>query len=68
MGHEQKYVDKKYEVVGTRFNRPDGIDKVTGKEPMPVRLDSWLAVYCARHMRMRKLSKSTPQKQRSCPA
>ena len=31
MGHEQKYVDKKYEVVGTRFNRPDGIDKVTGK-------------------------------------
>ena len=31
MGHDQKYVDKKYEVVGTRFNRPDGIDKVTGK-------------------------------------
>ena len=31
MGHDQKYVDKKYEVVGERFNRPDGIDKVTGK-------------------------------------
>ena len=32
MGHDQKYVDKEnYEVVGTRFNRPDGIDKVTGK-------------------------------------
>ncbi len=32
MGHDQKYIDKKnYEVVGTRFNRPDGIDKVTGK-------------------------------------
>ena len=34
MGHDQKYVDKNYEVVGTRFNRPDGIDKVTGKRDM----------------------------------
>jgi len=31
MGHDQKYVDKEYKVVGTRFNRPDGVEKVTGK-------------------------------------
>ncbi len=31
MAHDNSYVDKKFNVVGTRFNRPDGIDKVTGK-------------------------------------
>ena len=31
MGHSNKYVEKEFEVVGTRFKRPDGIDKVTGK-------------------------------------
>ena len=31
MAHDSSYVDKKYEVVGNRFDRPDGIDKVTGK-------------------------------------
>ena len=31
MGHSNKYVEKDFEVVGTRFRRPDGIDKVTGK-------------------------------------
>ena len=31
MAHNNSYVDKKFNVVGTRFNRPDGIDKVTGK-------------------------------------
>ena len=31
MGHSNKYVEKDFEVVGTRFKRPDGIDKVTGK-------------------------------------
>lgn len=31
MAHDSKYVDRKFEVIGNRFKRPDGVDKVTGK-------------------------------------
>ena len=31
MTHDNSYVEKEFNVVGTRFSRPDGIDKVTGK-------------------------------------
>ena len=31
MAHDNRYVDKDYKVVGSRYTRPDGIDKVTGK-------------------------------------
>ncbi len=31
MAHDNRFVDKDYKVVGSRFTRPDGIDKVTGK-------------------------------------
>lgn len=31
MQHDQKYTGQDFKVVGTRPNRPDGIDKVTGR-------------------------------------
>ena len=31
MAHDNRFVDKDYKVVGSRFKRPDGVDKVTGK-------------------------------------
>ena len=31
MAHDKSYTGQKFEVVGNRFIRPDGIDKVTGK-------------------------------------
>ncbi|HIG39360.1 MAG: xanthine dehydrogenase family protein molybdopterin-binding subunit [bacterium] len=31
MGHDTSYTDQEFKVVGTRVNRPDGIDKVTGR-------------------------------------
>ena len=31
MQHDQKYTGQDFKVVGSRPNRPDGIDKVTGR-------------------------------------
>ncbi|MBT4519340.1 MAG: xanthine dehydrogenase family protein molybdopterin-binding subunit [Halieaceae bacterium] len=31
MGHDSTYTNQKFKVVGTRVNRPDGVDKVTGR-------------------------------------
>ncbi|MCH9671244.1 MAG: xanthine dehydrogenase family protein molybdopterin-binding subunit [Gammaproteobacteria bacterium] len=31
MAHDKSYTGQKFEVVGNRFARPDGVDKVTGK-------------------------------------
>jgi len=31
MTHDKKYTDQKFKMVGTRVNRPDGVDKVTGR-------------------------------------
>lgn len=31
MAHDSSYKDRKFEVVGKRVKRPDGVDKVTGK-------------------------------------
>ena len=31
MQHDTSYTDQKFKVVGTRPNRPDGVDKVTGR-------------------------------------
>ncbi len=31
MAHDNSYVDRKFEVIGNRFKRPDGVDKVTGR-------------------------------------
>ena len=31
MEHDTSYTDQKFKVVGTRPNRPDGVDKVTGR-------------------------------------
>ena len=31
MKHDNSYTDQEFKVVGTRVNRPDGVDKVTGR-------------------------------------
>ena len=31
MAHDNRYTEQKFEVVGNRFVRPDGVEKVTGK-------------------------------------
>ncbi len=31
MTHDQSFTNQKFKVVGTRVNRPDGVDKVTGR-------------------------------------
>ena len=31
MAHDNRYTGQKFEVVGNRFVRPDGVEKVTGK-------------------------------------
>ena len=31
MAHDQSYTGQKFKVVGNRFDRPDGVDKVTGR-------------------------------------
>ena len=31
MAHDNSYTGQKFEVVGNRFKRPDGVDKVTGR-------------------------------------
>ena len=31
MALDQKYTDQKFKLVGTRPQRPDGLDKVTGR-------------------------------------
>lgn len=31
MKHDSSYTDQEFKVVGTRVNRPDGVDKVTGR-------------------------------------
>ncbi len=31
MAHDPSYTDQKFKVIGTRPNRPDGVDKVTGR-------------------------------------
>jgi CO/xanthine dehydrogenase Mo-binding subunit len=31
MEHDTSYTDQKFKVIGTRPNRPDGVDKVTGR-------------------------------------
>ena len=58
MGHSNKYVEKEFEVVGTRFKRPDGIDKVTGKARYGADATApgvpWLEEFYARHTRMQR--------------
>ncbi|MFT5804594.1 MAG: CO/xanthine dehydrogenase Mo-binding subunit, partial [Candidatus Paceibacteria bacterium] len=31
MEHDTSYRDREFKVIGSRVNRPDGIDKVTGR-------------------------------------
>ena len=31
MAHDSSYTGQEFKVVGNRFQRPDGVDKVTGK-------------------------------------
>ena len=31
MKHDQKYTGQEFKVVGARVERPDGVDKVTGR-------------------------------------
>ena len=31
MTHDQSFTNQKFKLVGSRVNRPDGVDKVTGR-------------------------------------
>ena len=40
MAHDQSYTGQKFKVVGNRFERPDGVEKVTGRAKYGADMDA----------------------------